>query len=76
VEAIGGLSSFANGLPGQTAAGTPGLAHLQLPVSGPYQTPETIANFAMGSQAIEQNESRYLTFWQTWWSQQRSQLGY
>ncbi len=76
VEAIGGLSSFANGLPGQTASGTPSLAHLQLPVGGPYQTPETIANFAMGSQAIEQNESRYLTFWQTWWSQQKSQLGY
>jgi hypothetical protein len=76
VEAIGGLSSFANGLPVQTAAGTPSLAHLQLPAGGPYQTPETIANFAMGSQAIEQNESRYLTFWQTWWSQQKSQLGY
>lgn len=76
VEAIGGLSSFANGLPAQTASGTPSLAHLQLPVGGPYQTPETIANFAMGSQAIEQNESRYLTFWQTWWSEHKSQLGY
>lgn len=76
VEAIGGLSSFANGLPAQTASGTPSLAHLQLPVGGPYQTPETIANFAMGPQAIKQNESRYLTFWQTWWTQQKSQLGY
>jgi hypothetical protein len=76
VEAIGGLASFANGLPGQTASGTPGLAHLQLHIGAPYQTAETIANFAMGSQAIEQNESRYLTFWQTWWSQQKSQLGY
>lgn len=75
-EAIGGLSSFANGMPVQTASGTPSLAHLQLPAGGPYQTPETIANFAMGSRAIEQNESRYLTFWQTWWSQQKGQLGY
>jgi hypothetical protein len=76
VEAVGGLSSFANGLSTQTASGTPSLAHLQLPAGAPYQTPETIANFAMGPQAIEQNESRYLTFWQTWWSQQKSQLGY
>jgi hypothetical protein len=76
VEAIGGFSSFANNLPVQTASGTPGLANLQLPAAGPYRTPETLANFAMGSQAIEKDESRYLTFWQTWWSQQKTQLGY
>lgn len=76
MEAIGGFSSFANGLPAQTASGTPGLAHLQLPVDSPYQTPETLANFAMGSQAIERNESQYLAFWQTWWNQQKHGLGY
>lgn len=75
-EAVGGFSLFANGLPVQTAAGTPSLAHLQLPVGAPYQTPETLTNFAMGSQAIERNESQYLTFWKTWWNQQKGQLGY
>ena len=76
VEAIGGLSAFANGLSAQTSPGTPSLSHLQLPAGGPYQTAETIANFAIGSQAVEQREFEYLAFWKAWWTQQRIKLGY
>jgi hypothetical protein len=76
VEAIGGMGSFANGLPAQTSAGVASLASLQLPSSAPYRTPETITNFAMGSVAIEKNEASYLSFWKAWWSQNRASLGY
>lgn len=76
MEAIGGMGAFANGLPVNTAAGNPGLAHLQIPASAPYKTAETIANFAMGAQAINRRESRYLSFWKGWWVQNRTRLGY
>lgn len=76
VEAIGGMGAFANGLPAQNGAGVPGLNHLQLPAAAPYKTADTVANFAMGSQAIEQKTSSYLSFWKTWWAQNRASLGY
>jgi hypothetical protein len=75
-EAIGGFSAFANGLPVQTSADVPSLRYLQLPDSAPYKTADTVANFAMGSQAISQNEATYLSFWRAWWLQHRSDLGY
>jgi hypothetical protein len=52
------------------------LAHLQIPASAPYKTPETTANFAMGSQAIERNESSYVLFWSGWWARNKASLGY
>jgi hypothetical protein len=76
VEGIGGLGAFANGLPAQSATGVPGLTHLQLPASAPYKTADTVANFAMGTQAIAQKPSTYLSFWKTWWAQNRASLGY
>ena len=76
IEAIGGFSSFANGLPTQTASGVPSLAYLQLPATAPYKTADTVANFAMGKQAISQNEAKYLSFWRSWWSQNRAALGH
>jgi hypothetical protein len=76
VEAIGGIGAFANGLPIQTAAGVASLTSLQIPNSAPYKTQETIANFAMGSTAIERNEASYISFWKGWWSQNRANLGY
>ncbi|MGA3261417.1 MAG: hypothetical protein ABSE35_21250 [Bryobacteraceae bacterium] len=75
-EGIGGIASFANGLPIQTTAGVPGLAHLQLPPSAPYKTPATVANFALGPQAIQGDESAYLSFWRQWWLQNKAALGY
>jgi hypothetical protein len=68
IEGIGGLAALANGLPIQTAVNASSLSYLQLPLGSPYQTPDTIANLAMGSQAIEQNEAKYLSFWKTWWA--------
>lgn len=76
IEAIGGLGAFANGLPAQTAAGVSNLAYLQLPPSAPYRTAETLANFALGPYAIQQNESSYLSFWKQWWAAQRTALGF
>jgi hypothetical protein len=76
VEAIGGMGAFANGLPAQSAAGVPSLAYLQLPPSSPYRTADTLANFALGSHAIQQNEASYLSFWKQWWAQQRTSLGF
>jgi len=76
VEAVGGLASFANGLPVQTSATVASLQHLQLSGPAPYKTPETIANFALGKQAIERKESSYVMFWKTWWMQNRVGLGY
>jgi hypothetical protein len=58
IEAIGGFSAFANGLPMQTSANTANLGYMQLPAGAPHQTAETIANFAMGSQAISRNEAK------------------
>jgi hypothetical protein len=76
VEGLGGLGSFANGTPMQTRASTASLAYLQLSGEGPYRTPETIANFALGSPAIERDEQRYLAFWKDWWSSHRASLGF
>ena len=76
IEAIGGLGSFANGLAMQTMAGNSRLAHLQLPATAPYRTRETIANFAMGPQAIQNDQTTHLAFWKQWWAQQRGDLGF
>jgi hypothetical protein len=70
-EGVGGLASFANGLPVQTTAGVASLSYLHSPESAPYKTTDTVANFAMGEAAI-----RYLSFWKSWWSQNRTALGY
>jgi hypothetical protein len=70
-EAIGGLASFANGLPIQTSAGVPSLSYLQMPAHAPYKTEETMAHFAMGPAAIVQ-----LSFWKSWWTQNKTALGY
>jgi hypothetical protein len=74
-EAIGGLGAFANGLPIQTNESIPSLAHLQLPSKAPYQTAETIAHLAFGSRAVGINEAEYLSFWKTWWAQNRASMG-
>ena len=75
VEAIGGFSAFANGLPVQTPANATSLAYLQGPESAPYKTSETVDHLIMGKQAISQN-GRFLSFWKTWWQQHRIELGY
>ncbi len=76
VEAVGGLGAFANGYGIQTPANVASMSYLQRATNAPYQTPDTMAHFAMGSVAIEQNETWYVSFWQTWWQQNRASLGF
>jgi hypothetical protein len=71
IEAVGGIGSFANGLPVQTPDGVPGLAYLQPAGTAPYRTSGTQAHFALGRSAIGQ-----LSFWQQWWSQNQAALGF
>jgi hypothetical protein len=75
-EAIRGIGSFANGLPVQTAAGVPGLMHLQLPAAAPYRTDDTMRNFALGPDVIGNNLDSYRQFWKQWWSANHAALGY
>jgi hypothetical protein len=77
IEAIGGLGSFAIALPVQSSANMANLGYLQMSrANNPYRTDDTIRNFAMGQKAISQNETKYLSFWKNWWSQNRASLGY
>jgi hypothetical protein len=74
IEAIGGIGSFANGLPPQTPSNTTSLAYLQFPQSAPFMSDDTKAHFAIGATAIERNESWYVSYWSQWWSEHRSAL--
>lgn len=76
VEAVGGMGAFANGLGVQTRGGNPSLSHLQLPANAPYKTDSTVANLAFGVQAVTANESSYISFWKSWWAQNRVSMGY
>jgi hypothetical protein len=76
VEAVGGMGAFANGLPTQTKASVSSLSYLQLPAGARYKTDATVANLAFGVQAITRNEASYLSFWKSWWSENRASLGY
>ena len=77
IEAIGGLGSFAIALPVQSSANMANLGYLRMSQgNNPYRTDDTIRNFAMGQKAISQNETKYLSFWKNWWSQNRASLGY
>jgi hypothetical protein len=73
-ESVRGLGSFANGLPVQTMAGVPSLAHLQPQPNSPYRTEDTITHHPLNIQFIEENESTYLTFWKAWWQTNRAAL--
>lgn len=73
VQAVGGMGSFANGLPVRTSQSAVTLAYLQLPANAPYKTQDTVANFALGQAA---NETSYISFWKNWWSANRASLGY
>jgi hypothetical protein len=49
IEAVGGIGSFANGLPSQTSANTASLAYLQFAPNAPFRTTETVAKFRHGA---------------------------
>jgi len=75
-EFVRGLGSFANGFGIQARDAAPSLAYLQSPPSAPFRTNDTIANGQLNIQILEQNESRYLSFWQAWWQTNRAALGF
>ncbi len=76
VEAVGGMGSFANGLPVRTRQSEVTLSYLRLPASAPYKTQDTVAHFALGQPATAANEAPYVSFWENWWSANRATLGY
>lgn len=75
-ESVRGLGSFANGLPVQTMAGTPSLSYLQPQPNSAFRTDDTVTHHPLNIQYIEENESKYLTFWKAWWQTNRAALGY
>jgi len=75
-EFVRGLGSFANGFGVQARDAAPSLSYLQSPPSAPFRTNDTIANGQLNIQILEQNESRYLSFWQAWWQTNRAALGF
>ena len=75
-EFVRGIGSFANGLPVQTMAGTPSLSYLQPQADSRFRTDDTIVNHPLNIEYIEENESKYLSFWKAWWATHRVELGY
>lgn len=67
VKGIFGLSSFANNCPSQTPDNVKSMAYLQPPATGPYQTTETLANFAF-RQGSDEQEAKLVAFWSAWWN--------
>lgn len=68
VKGVFGLSSFANGCEPQTPANAVSLAYLQIPASAPYETTETVANFAF-EQMPDNQEAALVSFWSSWWNE-------
>jgi hypothetical protein len=66
IQAILGLSSFANGCPMQTRANTSSLAYLICDGPSAYKTPETVANFGFRPGQPGQEEG-LVSFWSAWW---------
>jgi hypothetical protein len=75
-DSVRGLGSFANGLPVQTMAGVPSLAHLQPQPNSPYRTADTEMHSPLNIEYLEKNESTYLSFWKAWWQTNHAALGY
>ncbi len=67
MKAVIGLSSFANGCASQTPANVKTLTYAMIPQSAPYQTKDTVANFAFQSVPPER-EAQLVAFWTAWWA--------
>lgn len=67
IQAVYGLSSFANGCPMQTPLNV--VSHDYLICDGPssYRTAATVANFGFRPGPADQ-EQAFVSFWQTWWN--------
>jgi hypothetical protein len=75
-EGVRGLGSLALGLPIQTTAGVPSLAHLQMPANAPLRTDAVVANFALSTDAIQQKIATYVPFWKSWWTSNQAAIGH
>ncbi len=73
MNAIIGLSSFANGCPPQTPSNAASLEYLQFRNPSPYRTPQTVANFAFGPVSPERQEE-LAKFWMSWWEANKTNL--
>ena len=71
MNAVIGLSSFANGCPMQTPANVTSMDYIQFRNPSPYRTRQTIAAFAFGPVTSER-ESELVAFWTEWWNQNRA----
>jgi hypothetical protein len=67
VQAVYGLSSFANNCPVQTQANVTSGAYLQCDSPGPYKTAGTSANVAFPAISAERL-GPLVAFWRGWWS--------
>lgn len=73
MNAVIGLSSFANGCPAQTPANVSSMEYMQFKNPSPYRTAETMAAFAFGPVDSER-ESELVDFWTGWWNQHRAEF--
>jgi hypothetical protein len=71
VNAVIGLSSFANGCPVQTPANVASMEYMEFKKPSPYRTAETIAAFAFGPVDSER-ESELTAFWTGWWNEHKA----
>jgi hypothetical protein len=58
-------------MPVQTPANSASLAYLEYQPNATYRNADTAAHFALGDAAIQ-----HLSFWQGWWLENKSALGY
>jgi hypothetical protein len=71
MNAVIGISSFANGCPAQTPANVASMEYMHFRNPSPYRTPETIAAFAFGPVTSER-EAELVDFWTGWWNQNKA----
>lgn len=71
MDAVIGISSFANGCPAQTPANVASMEYMHFTNPSPYRTPETIAAFAFGPVTSER-EAELVDFWTGWWNKNKA----
>jgi HEAT repeats len=71
LQAIIGISSFANGCPAQTPANIASLEYMHFTNPSPYRNDQTIASFAFGP-VESQRQAELAGFWSTWWTEHKA----
>ncbi len=73
MQGVYGLSSFANGCPSQTPNNVTTMDYLQFKYPSSYRNPETIAHFGF-RRGPESQEDEMVSFWLSWWKQNKAAL--